>query len=65
MTSSEKEELRRAKIAVGLTPAQADAVIADQESWDKDPEHPANKKPAAAAEAEGAKGEPKKPKATA
>lgn len=42
MDPKEKELLRRAKIAAGLTPAQADAVISAQEEWDEDPANPAN-----------------------
>jgi hypothetical protein len=41
MDAKEKEQLRRAKIAAGLTPAQADLVIDAQEAWDADPANPA------------------------
>lgn len=46
MTPAERLELKRAKVAVGLTPAQADEVIAAQEAWDADPANPNYAKPA-------------------
>lgn len=52
MDAKEKALLIRAKIAVGLTPAQAAAVVAAQEDWDNDPAHPDNAKPAKPTKAE-------------
>ena len=46
MDAKDRDLLIRAKIAVGLTPAQAAAVVAAQEDWDNDPANPEYVKPA-------------------
>lgn len=50
MDPKEREQIVRAKMAVGLSRAQAESVIDAQEAWDNDPANPANEKTSEPAE---------------